>query len=303
MKQQSNNQLDLASRSIHPDTRIGIVTLTVSELSTSIPYYVEAVGFELLKQDSQSAVLGAGGVPLLYLTEQKGAQAWPRGGISYTGLYHFAILLPTRGDLGRWLQHWFEVGMPMPGQGDHLVSEALYLEDPDGHGIEVYQDRPRSEWRFVNGQIQMAADPVDLEGLLDEAIREDKAWTGLPKGTKVGHIHLQVADIAASRDFYNGILGFDVMADLEHMGALFLSAGGYHHHLGMNTWHSKGRSAAPEGSVGLQHFTVLLPDQAALDEVTARLQAADVPYETAQDGILVRDPANNRILLMVDSAS
>src|SRR4051794_5990894 len=159
------------STSIHPDTEMGLLALSVSDLVRSLTYYTDAIGFQVLHQDESSATLGAGGRPLLLLTHHPGAREWPRGGRSYTGLYHFAILLPTRADLGRWLEHWLDLGLPAPGQGDHLVSEALYLEDPDGHGIEVYADRPRETWQVVNGQMRFAADPVDIRGLLEEAKR------------------------------------------------------------------------------------------------------------------------------------
>ncbi|MBV9281766.1 MAG: VOC family protein, partial [Chloroflexi bacterium] len=157
--------------SIDPATEVGLLALTVADLARSLAFYTGALGFEILQRDPSSAMLGAAGSPLLLLREQPGAALWPRDRQSYTGLYHFAILLPTRADLGRWLRHWLELGFPLPGQGDHLVSEALYIEDPDGHGIEVYRDRPRDQWPVVNGQIRMAADPIDIRGLLAEAER------------------------------------------------------------------------------------------------------------------------------------
>ena len=288
------------SISIHPDTHVGLVGLTVADLDRSLLYYTEGLGFKMLQQDTQGATLGAGETPLLQLRESKGAQPWPRGGVSYTGLYHFAILMPTRADLGRWLRHWLELGMPLPGQGDHLVSEALYLEDPDGNGIEIYRDRPRDEWPRINGQLQMASDPVDIRGLLRDAESEGKPWDGMPEGTRMGHIHLQVGDIPQARAFYEGVLGFDVMVDMERMGALFVSAGGYHHHLGMNVWHSRGRGPAPDTSVGLRYFTVHMPNKEALDEVLARLDAAGVPYREEQGGVVVEDPWRNKILFVTN---
>jgi len=290
--------------SIHPDTHVGLVALAVSNLEESLVYYTQGLGFQVLKKDAQSALLGAlDGTPLLQLTELKGATPWPRGGVSYTGLYHFAILMPTRADLGRWLRHWLTIGQDLPGQGDHLVSEALYLEDPDGNGIEIYRDRPRSEWPRVNGQIQMASDPVDIRGLLADAESEDKPWEGMPAGTRMGHVHLQVADIPEARAFYNGILGFDIIIDWERMGALFVSAGGYHHHLGMNTWHSRGRGPASENSVGLRYLTVHMPNETALNEVLARLDAANVSYERNSDGVVVEDPWHNKLLFVTNKSN
>jgi catechol 2,3-dioxygenase-like lactoylglutathione lyase family enzyme len=168
-----------SSVSIDPATEVGMLALTVADLERSLSFYTEAIGLTLLDRGASSAALGVQGRPLLKLQEQPGATPWPRGGRSYTGLYHFAILMPTRADLGRWLYHWLQLGLPLPGQGDHLVSEALYLEDPDGHGIEVYRDRPRDEWTWSDGLVRMATDPVDLRGLLTEA---ERAGEGCPQG-------------------------------------------------------------------------------------------------------------------------
>jgi catechol 2,3-dioxygenase len=167
----AQSQQAAAPASIDPATTVGLLSLTVADLARSLTFYTQALGFALLEQTDGAATLGVGGTPLLLLTEHPGAQLWPHERHGYTGLYHFALLLPTRADLGRWLRHWLELGLPLPGQGDHLVSEALYLSDPDGHGIEVYRDRPRSAWTWVNGQVQMATDPVDLRGVLAEAER------------------------------------------------------------------------------------------------------------------------------------
>jgi catechol 2,3-dioxygenase len=248
------------------------------------------MGFALLEQHEGGATLGAGTTPLLLLTGNPGGQPWPGRA---AGLYHFAILLPTRADLGRWLRHWLETGHELPGQGDHRVSEALYLSDPDGNGIEIYRDRPRSEWKLTDGRIAMGTDPVDLRGVIEESDRGGLSFTGLPEGTTIGHMHLQVRDIPEARAFYEGVLGFDLMAEMP--SALFLSAGGYHHHIGMNIWQSRGASPAPEGSAGLRYFTVILPSQAALDEVISRLVAAGVNYGAAENGIVIQDPSQNQI--------
>ena len=253
----------------------------------------------LLERDGSRAVLGAGTTPLLLLTERPGAKPFP--GYGATGLYHFAVLVPTRADLGRWLRHWLELGLPMPGQGDHLVSEALYLSDLDGNGIEIYRDRPREEWTWEGGSVRMATDPVDIRGLLELAQAEGQPWEGMPQGTRLGHIHLQAADIAAARRFYHDILGFDVTAQLP--GALFVSAGGYHHHIGLNTWQSRGAPPAPEGTAGLRFYNIELPDAAALAAVVARLDAAGISYERSGDAVIVRDPFSNRIALRVGAVT
>ncbi len=284
------------SARIHPATDVGLVALTVADLARSLAFYTDVMGFAVLRRDTGQAVLGVGNTPLLALRELPGAPHAPR---SATGLYHFAILVPTRADLGRWLRHWLGLGWPMPGQGDHLVSEALYLSDPEGNGIEVYRDRPRAEWTWANGQIQMAVDPVDVEGVLAEAEAEGKPWDGLPAGTKIGHMHLQIGDVEPARAFYADLLGFDVVAQMP--SALFVSAGGYHHHIGMNTWHSRGRGPAPDGSAGLRYFTLRLPDAGALAVVLARLDAAGIPHREESGGVAFDDPWRNQIVLTTGS--
>jgi catechol 2,3-dioxygenase len=293
----TTNHTAAPAASIDPATAIGQVSLAVADLARSLTFYTEALGFAVLERDASTVTLGAAGVPLLVLTEHSGAKPWPRDTPDgYTGLYHFAILMPTRADLGLWLRHWLDLGFPLPGQGDHLVSEALYLSDPDGNGIEIYQDRPRDQWRYANGQIKMATDPVDIRGVLAEGARSGRSWTGLPAGTTVGHIHLQVGDIRQAADFYHGVLGFDIMASMPT--ALFISAGGYHHHIGLNIWHSAGASAAPEGTAGLRHFTITLPNQEAKAEVVARISASEIPYTEADD-VVVQDPWGTTIRLHV----
>lgn len=281
--------------SIHPDTNVnGIVSLTVTDLDRSVRYYTEAIGLALLEKDDGEATLGVPGNPLLHLVELPGGRPWTEYA---TGLYHFAILLPTRVDLGRWVRHWYELGMPEFGQGDHLVSEALYLRDPDGHGIEIYRDRPRSEWHWDDGRVRMASLPVDVAGLLAEAERSGVSWVGMPAGTTMGHVHLQVGDIARARAFYHDVMGFDVVAEMPT--ALFVSAGGYHHHLGMNTWHSRGGSPADPDVAALRYYTIVLPNEKALAEVVGRLHAAGYPTEAPGDATVVRDPWGLEIHLRV----
>ncbi|HWE60773.1 MAG TPA: VOC family protein [Chloroflexota bacterium] len=287
--------------SIDAATQPGLLSLTVADLARSLAFYTQAIGLTVLEQDAARATLGVAGTPLLLLTEQQGARPWPRDRASYTGLYHFAILLPERADLGRWLRHWLELGLPLPGQGDHLVSEALYLSDPDENGIEIYRDRPRSEWQWVQGQVRMAADPVDIQGLLAEAERAGEPWIGMPAGTRLGHMHLQVGDIAQAARFYHEILGFDIVAHMPT--ALFVSAGGYHHHIGMNTWHSRGAEPAPAGTAGLRFFTIDLPTEEARQAVIDRIAAAGIPYTQTADRVLVQDPWQNTIALQVGATA
>jgi catechol 2,3-dioxygenase len=289
-----------ATTSIDPATTVGLLALSVSDLARSLRFYTDALGLTILQQDAAGAILGVEETPLLLLGERQGARPWPRERQSYTGLYHFAILVPTRKDLGRWLHHWLELGLPLPGQGDHLVSEALYLSDPDENGIEIYRDRPRSEWQWDRGQVRMATDPVDIRGLLLEAQRAEEPWTGMPAGTRLGHMHLQVGDIPRAEAFYHDVLGFDIVARLP--SALFISAGGYHHHIGMNIWHSRGAAPAPADMVGLRFYTIDLPSEEAQQAVVTRLDAAGIPYTRAGEVIRLQDPWQNTILLQVGAA-
>lgn len=279
--------------SIDPATQCGVVSLSVANLERSIAFYTDALGFSVLRQSGSDAVLGAAGTPLLLLQEQIGAMPWMVD--NATGLYHFAILVPTRADLGRWLRHFITRNYPPPGQGDHIVSEALYLRDPDGHGIEVYRDRPREGWVWSNGRVKMGSGPVDVRGMIAEANAAGLPWTGLPSGTMIGHVHLQVGDIPRAEAFYHGVLGFDVVAGMGN--ALFVSAGGYHHHLGMNTWHSQGAAPAPEGTATLRYYSLALPTDEARAAVVTRIAAAGIEYESKGDTVVVRDPWQNRIIL------
>jgi catechol 2,3-dioxygenase len=186
------------------------------------------------------------------------------------------------------------------GQGDHLVSEALYLSDPDGNGIEVYRDRPRDTWRWSGSQIQMDTLPVDLRGLVAAAEREGAAPDHAPAGTVIGHVHLKVSDLGVARDFFEGTLGFDVVAQMP--GALFVSAGGYHHHFGLNTWQSRGAGPAPDGAAGLVSYTIALPDSAALERVATRLAARGVAHSREGADVVAQDPWGGRVVLTVDAA-
>ena len=290
-----------AGASIAPETQMGLVSLAVADLDTSLRYYTQALGFALLEQQEGAATLGVPGTPLLFLIEEPGAKPFPHDRYGYTGLYHFAILVPSRADLGRWLAHWMADGLPFPGQGDHLVSEAFYITDPDGNGIEVYRDRLRAEWPYVNGQLQMAADPIDIAGVLGAAEQEGKPWTGMPVGTRLGHMHLQVADIAQAEAFYHGVLGFDIIVRMPT--ALFISAGGYHHHIGMNIWHSRGAGPAPAGVAGLRSFTIEMPSEAARAAVLDRVQAAGLPFRKSGDVAVVEDPWHNTIVFTIGAVT
>jgi catechol 2,3-dioxygenase len=276
---------------IDPATTIGDVHLTIADLDRSVAFYTERLGFRVHRRDNQSAALGAGGTDLLVLVQSPDARR-VRG---TTGLYHFAILVPSRMDLSRSLRRLLETSTRMQGVADHGVSEALYLADPDGNGIEIYRDRPRAEWPFHGGQLEMTTDPLDLEDLL--AVSPEGTGTGhaLAAGTVIGHVHLHVANLADAETFYVGVLGFDLMLRFG-AGALFVSAGGYHHHVGLNTWAGVGAPPPPPDAIGLRHFVIRFSDVAAREKVVERLRAVGVPV-VSNGGVFVRDPAGNSMLL------
>jgi catechol 2,3-dioxygenase len=290
--------------SIHPDTKVGPVDLQVANLDRSEQFYRDVIGFKSLDRVDGRLVLTAdGATPLVVLREHAGAQPRPPRS---TGLYHFAILVPSRADLARSLARLAEMRWPLSGASDHHVSEALYLDDPDGNGIEIYRDRPRDSWRRASGEIHMTVDPLDLRGLLADEGGDLGSWQGLAPGTTIGHVHLHVADLPAAEVFYHGVLGFDVILNYGD-SALFVSAGGYHHHLGLNTWAGVGAPPPPPDAAGLRHFTVLLPGQEALDQVVGRVRAAGVAIDLVEavdgdgGGLLLRDPSQNGVRLTLPS--
>jgi catechol 2,3-dioxygenase len=272
---------------------LGAVHVAVSDLERSLKFYQNSLGFKVHRREGQTAYLGAGEADLLVLTEQPQAKPLQR----WTGLYHFAILVPSRLELAQVLRRLIETRTPIGGFADHLVSEAIYLSDPDDNGIEIYHDRPRTEWYDKKGRFVMGTEQLDIDGVLAELIAPSSEWTGLAVGTVLGHMHLKVANVSASKAFYVDVLGFDVMA---HLGsALFLSAGGYHHHLGMNIWESANAPSAPADAVGLRDFVVHLHSQDEVDKLLARVRAADIPVEEHPLGWLVRDPAQNAVIFSI----
>jgi len=277
---------------ISPLTTVGAVELTVADLERSLSYYREAIGLDVRVREDGKAAFGAAGRELLVLVEEPGAR--PAHG--HTGLYHFALLLPERRDLAGWLAHVIRDGVPLVGLSDHFVSEAIYLSDPDGHGIEVYWDRPREVWEGQVGA-RMTTMRLDVDGLLGELDDPtSEPFDGLPAGTVMGHVHLKVAAIDDTVAFYRDVLGLGLMARLGAQAA-FLAAGGYHHHFGANTWESAGATAPPPGSAALRHATVVLPDAAERERVVDRLERAGQPVEDGAGGLSVRDPSGNALVL------
>lgn len=275
---------------LHEATRMGAVHLTVADLARSLAFYQEALGFQVQSREGATASLGAGRAPLVVLTEQRGARP-VRG---HSGLYHFAILTPSRLALARSLRRLVDLRIPVGG-GDHLVSEAVYLSDPDGIGIEIYRDRPRSTWAYEHGQIKMDTLQLDFHGILAELEDSQNAWPGLEPETLLGHIHLHVNDLAQAQAFYRDVIGFDLM--LNYGGsALFFAAGGYHHHLGTNTWAGVGAPPAPPDAAGLRHYEVRLANDEESGRLAGRLQAQGIVYENHDGNLFVRDPAGNGVL-------
>jgi catechol 2,3-dioxygenase len=277
--------------SIAAETHPGAVRLRVGNLPGQAEFYERTIGLSRLGEDGDRTTLGAGGRPLVELVSDPSAPPRPP---RTTGLFHLAILLPDRAELGCALQRVAATGWGLTGAADHLVSEAIYLDDPEGNGIEMYRDRPREEWEWKDGELQMASLPLDLAAIAAEAPAAEHPGKA-PGDAVMGHVHLNVASIPEARAFYEGALGLDVTVD-SYLGALFVSAGGYHHHLGLNIWSGEGSPAPPAGSRGLDRYEVVVP-VAEIEAAAGRL--ADAGYEAqVEDGeLLTTDPSGNRLAL------
>lgn len=273
---------------------LGYAHLTVSDLERSVSFYQHALDFKVHQQEYGRAYRGAGREDLLALTELRSAVYVP----GRTGLYHFAILTSSRQALARSLRNLIKTDTPIQGGADHLVSEAIYLSDPDRNGIEIYRARTRSDWEYEDGVLKMGTQPLDYKGLLAELNGAASDGVNLESETRLGHVHLHVADLSVSTTFYEKVLGFDFV--LSYMGtASFLSAGGYHHHIGLNIWNGVGAPPPPANSVGLRYFTVELPSEDDLAKLVIRLRSAGVNLEECKEGIFVRDPSYNGIMFVV----
>ena len=275
-------------------SHVGTVDLQVSDLERSLAYYEQVLGLRLLAREGPRVELGSIGspIPLLRLHERVGARPVPSPG--RLGLYHFAILLPDRASLGRFVAHLAEAGA-RAGAADHLVSEALYLHDPDGLGIEVYADRPRDTWQANGGELRMATLPLDVASLVDAAAGE--RWSGMPAGTSMGHIHLHVGDLQRASAFYHAALGLDTMV-WSYSGALFMAAGGYHHHLGLNTWAGPEAIAAREDEARLLAWQLVLPDAASVAEARRSVASSGFDTREADDGWFSADPWGTTLHVM-----
>ncbi|MCO5090434.1 VOC family protein [Bosea sp. (in: a-proteobacteria)] len=266
---------------------IGAVTLRVHDLPALTAWYRDAIGLRVLHQDAGSADLGVGGRVLVRLEAGAGQPT------STAGLFHLAILLPSRHDLANWLRHAAQMRLPLDGASDHLVSEALYLTDPEGNGIEIYRDRKRAEWPLrPDGGIAMATERLDLDALIGEA--DAGPYAGMPAGTGMGHVHLRVGDTAAAEAFYRDLIGFELM--VRYPGASFLATGGYHHHIAGNIWGSRGAGPRRPGEAGLDRFELIAPDAADFAGVRERILAAG--GDEAGGVPAIADPWGNRLVLV-----
>jgi catechol 2,3-dioxygenase len=281
---------------VPPETTLGALELTVSDLDRSVAYYEDVVGLSMHERNDGHAILGGGETALLDLREIPGSP--PADG--YSGLYHMAFLVPERRDLARWLAHAARDRVLMAGASDHFVSEALYLRDPDHHGIEIYWDRPRQNWEGMVGE-RMTTLPLDVEDVFRELDDpETEPFNGLPTGTELGHVHLRVANVPETVAFYRDVIGFGLMAQLgDHAG--FLSAGGYHHHIGVNSWETAGRRQAPDDRAKLRRVNINLPDSESLDRIAGQVADSGVDVERDGDAVTFSDPSGNPMRLRTHS--
>ncbi|MGN8646712.1 VOC family protein [Gracilibacillus sp. HCP3S3_G5_1] len=274
-----------------PITFVSNVTIKVLDIERSISFYQRVIGFELLEKSTTTAALTADGKTSILTLEQP-ENVEPKKGRT-TGLYHFAILLPTREDLANFVYHSIDVGLPL-ASSDHLVSEALYFSDPDGNGIEVYRDREPEGWSWQGDQVEMAVDPLDFEDLLKTG--EKGGWQGLPQATVMGHIHLHVSQLDDTKYFYEEGLGFETVSQFGNQ-ALFISTGKYHHHIGLNTWNGVGAPAPSENSVGLQSYTLTYPTKEAVQQTVKNLQTIGASVQEEGNQAVTQDPSGNKIII------
>ena len=288
--------------SIHPDTKMGQISLTVANLDNQIEFYTKAMGFKLHWREDNKAGLGSGGMDLLLLTEQPNSKKY-RG---VTGLYHVAYVFPNRHELAIAVARLFAIKYPN-SPTDHILTKTTYLDDLEGNGIELYCESPEDgTWRFANGKYESiradgswsdGREALDLDELFSHLTDEDKLDQPVPPELRIGHVHLHVRDVDEAVDFYHGVIGFDLMGVAKAYQMGFVSAGGYHHHLGLNTWQGNGAPPPPPDAVGLRHFSVDLPNQSALDDVIARVEEAGIPYNKTEGGFLLHDPSQNGVIL------
>ena len=273
--------------------RVGMVTLRVRDLDKVADYYRDAIGLTVMQRAAASARLGSGGVALLDLERRESAAREARNA---AGLYHTAFLMPTRKDLARWLVHAAKNKVPLSGFADHLVSESVYLDDPEGNGIEVYADRAPETWKWDGGSVAMATDQLDIDGLLALTDTRTTNYAKAPDDLRIGHMHLRVGDLEQADRFYGGAIGFDPTR--KRSGAAFLSSGRYHHHLAINVWQSAGAGARDDTATGLAWFSLEVATQQILEAQTLRLRQAGAPAAAIADGIETADPWGTKLRLI-----
>ena len=290
--------------SIHPATRMGHISLTVANLDNQIAFYQQVMGFKLHWREENRAGLGGGGADLLRLTEEPNVKKY-RG---VTGLYHVAYLFPNRRELAIAMARLFALKYPN-SPTDHIMTKTTYLDDLEGNGIELYCESPEDGWmgnengkyiaRRADGSLSNGREPLDVDALFSHLKEDEKLDVPIPPETRVGHVHLHVRNVEEAVDFYHGLIGFDIMGVAKAFQMGFVSAGGYHHHLGLNTWQGEGAPPPPADAVGLSYFTIELPDQKALEDVIARIDKAGIASNQTDDGLLIQDPSQNGVVLRV----
>lgn len=280
--------------SISPAAAIGMVKLKVRDMERVRSFYEDILGFKVLHEDEVNVRFGVEAERVLvWLQSDPQAPLRERGTV---GLYHFAILMPARRELARVLQRLLEKSYPLQGAADHYVSEAVYLADPEGNGIEVYADRPRDEWYSQSGELRMGTVALDVDDLLSSLTDGGGATIGLPPGTRIGHIHLHVPDLEEAIRFYGDIIGFDLMLRYGP-SAGFLSAGGYHHHIGVNTWAGEGAPEPAAGSTGLLEYSILIPEAVDLDRIETRAVASGLEVRREDHTLELKDPSGSRVVI------
>lgn len=290
--------------SIHPKTQMGAISLKVANLDNQLEFYQKALGFKLHWREGKEAGLGAGGNDLLLLTEEPDLKKYH----GVTGLYHVAYLFPNRRELAIAIARLFALKYPN-SPTDHILTKTTYLDDLEGNGIELYAESPEDgTWTFKDGKYESTRadgswsdgrEPLDVEALFKHLTDDDRLDQPVPPEFRIGHVHLHVRDVDEAVDFYHGILGFDVMGIAKAYQMGFVSAGGYHHHLGLNTWQGRGAPPPPPDALGLRYYTIDLPDKKAYDEVVARVDAAGIPSNVTEAGLLLHDPSQNGVILRV----
>lgn len=273
--------------------------MNVSDMERSLTFFRERLGFKVIRRTTNFTSLGAGTTEIIQLEEAKIGNGNAFRDPHTSRLYHFAVRVPSRLALAQVINQLQVTGTPLQGFADHLVSEAVYLSDLDGNGIEIYRDRPRDQWpREADGRLKMATEPLDLEGVLSELGEVPARPFVLDPATRMGHIHLHVEDLEVAVGFYRDALGFDLVLRYGPSAA-FLSAGSYHHHIGLNTWVAVGSAPPPEGALGMVRYVIEMPDQPSMDNVANNLRTAQVDFQTHDNGLIIRDPSGNEIKLSV----